>query len=34
MSFRNTVQEAAGIANESWKLLTDTLGEGGNAYVR
>lgn len=34
MSFRNTVQEAAGVAGESWKLLNDTLGEGGNAYVR
>jgi gas vesicle protein len=29
MSFRNTVQEAAGVANEGWKLLNDTLGEGG-----
>lgn len=29
MSLRNTVQEAAGIAGESWKLLNDTLGEAG-----
>ena len=33
-SFRNTVQEAAEVASESWKLLTDMLGEGGHAYVR
>jgi hypothetical protein len=29
MSFRATVQKAAGVANEGWKLLNDTLGEGG-----
>jgi gas vesicle protein len=34
MSFRNTVQEAAGVASEGWKLLTDTLGEGGQPPVR
>ena len=28
-SFRGTVQRAAGVANESWKLLNDALGEGG-----
>jgi len=28
MSFRGTVQKAAGVANEGWKLLNDTLGEG------
>ena len=28
-SLRNTVQEAAGVATEGWKLLTETLGEGG-----
>ena len=29
MSFRATVQKAAGVANEGWKLLNDTLGDGG-----
>jgi len=29
MSFRATVQKAAGVANEGWKLLNDALGEGG-----
>lgn len=29
MSFRATVQKAAGVANESWKLLNDALGDGG-----
>jgi gas vesicle protein len=29
MSFRATIQKAAGVANESWKLLNDALGEGG-----
>jgi len=28
MSFRATVQKAAGVANEGWKLLTEALGEG------
>jgi gas vesicle protein len=28
MSFRSTVQKAAGVANEGWKLLSDALGEG------
>jgi len=27
MSFRGTVQKAAGVANEGWKLLNDALGE-------
>jgi len=27
MSFRTTVQKAAGVANEGWKLLNDALGE-------
>ena len=27
MSFRSTVQKAAGVANEGWKLLNDTLGD-------
>jgi gas vesicle protein len=29
MSFRTTVQKAAGVANEGWKLLNDAIGEGG-----
>jgi gas vesicle protein len=29
MSLRNTVQKAAGVANEAWELLNDTLGKGG-----
>jgi hypothetical protein len=29
MSFRSTVQKAAGVANEGWKLLNDALAEGG-----
>ena len=29
MSFRATVQKAAGVANEGWKLLNEALGEGG-----
>jgi gas vesicle protein len=28
MSFRATVQKAAGVASEGWKLLNDALGEG------
>ena len=28
-SFRNTVQKAAGVANEGWKLLNDALAETG-----
>ena len=34
MSFRATVQKAAGVANEGWKLLNDTLGEGANQPPR
>jgi hypothetical protein len=30
MSFRSTVQKAAGVANEGWKLLNEALGEGGH----
>src|SRR2546423_8821656 len=26
-SFRSTVQKAAGVANEGWRLLNDALGE-------
>jgi len=29
MSFRSTVQKAAGVASEGWKLLNEALGEGG-----
>ena len=29
VSFRATVQKAAGVASEGWKLLNDTLGEAG-----
>jgi gas vesicle protein len=32
--FRNTIQEAAGVANESWKLLNEVLGKGGNPPAR
>ncbi len=28
-SFRGTVQKAAGVASEGWKLLNDALGESG-----
>jgi len=28
-SFRGTVQRAAGVASEGWKLLNDALGESG-----
>ena len=31
MSFRATVQKAAGVANEGWKLLNDALGESQQA---
>jgi len=34
MSFRSTVQKAAGVANEGWKLLNDALGEGGHQPPR
>ena len=27
MSFRTTVQKAAGVASEGWKLLNDALGD-------
>lgn len=33
-SFRNTVQEAAGVAGEGWTLLNDALDEGGKAPAR
>jgi hypothetical protein len=28
LSFRATVQKAAGVANEGWQLLNEALGEG------
>ena len=34
MSFRSTVQKAAGVANEGWKLLNDALGEATQAPPR
>jgi gas vesicle protein len=34
MSFRATVQKAAGVANEGWKLLNDALGESGQHAPR
>ena len=34
MSFRTTVQKAAGVANEGWKLLNDALGEGSHQAPR
>jgi hypothetical protein len=33
-SFRGTVQRAAGVASEGWKLLNDALGEGGTQPPR
>ncbi len=29
-SFRGTLQRAAGVANEGWRLLNDALGESGS----
>jgi len=34
ISFRATVQKAAGVANEGWKLLNDALGEAGQQPPR
>jgi gas vesicle protein len=34
MSFRNMVEKAAGVANEGWALLNDTLGEAGTPPAR
>lgn len=31
LSFRSTMQKAAGVANEGWKLLNEAIGEGGQA---
>ena len=33
-SFRNAVQQAAGVADESWRLLNDTLSENGKPPAR
>ena len=33
-SFRGTVQRAAGVASEGWKLLNDTLGDTGQHAPR
>jgi len=33
-SFRGTVQRAAGVASEGWKLLNEALGEGGQPPPR
>lgn len=33
-SFRGTVQKAAGVANEGWKLLNEAVGEQGGAPRR
>ena len=33
MSFRATIQKAAGAANEGWKLLNDAIGETGVARL-
>jgi hypothetical protein len=30
-SFRSTVNKAAGVASEGWKLLNDAMGEAGQA---
>jgi len=34
MSFRTTVQKAAGVANEGWQLLNQALGEGAQQPPR
>jgi hypothetical protein len=33
-SFRATLQRAASVANEGWKLLSDALGEAGPQTAR
>jgi len=30
-SFRSTIQKAAGVANEGWKLLNEALGDSSRA---
>jgi hypothetical protein len=34
LSFRNAVQQAAGVANEGWNLLNDAFGERERAPTR
>ena len=34
ISFRTTMQKAAGVASEGWKLLNDALGEAGQQPPR
>ena len=34
MTVRNTVQEAAGVVNEGWNLLTDALGDDTRVPAR
>ena len=34
LSFRNTVEGAAGAANEGWRLVNDALGEEANPPAR
>ena len=34
MSLRDTVQKSAGVVNEGWKMLKDTLSEGGKPPAR
>jgi hypothetical protein len=34
ISFRDTVQKGAGVVNEGWTLLNDTLGERGKPPAR
>ncbi len=33
-SFRMTVQKAAGVANEGWKVLNEALGDSGRQPTR
>ncbi len=33
-SFRHTVEKAAGVASEGWKLLNEALGEAGSQASR
>lgn len=33
-NFRGTVNKAAGVAGEGWKLLNEALGEGGSPSPR
>lgn len=33
-SFRATINKAAGVASEGWKLLNEAMGESGQAQAR